>query len=198
MTNSPTMSRTQLELQALPLGQGDSIAPESACEPIAPRRARIDGPHPTVAEPPLVVDESPDGEAALEIEQPSPEVIAAIVGQSPEIRLEQVELQAAQLGDHLRDRLREVDRREAQVNARAAQLEADLRANRIWLREREHEFQEREAQLRRQVEDLQAARRNSAGGECGDMQAVSEQLTERQHQLQLRENELRARRFEFD
>ena len=182
------MSTTQLELTNTAETQ----------EPIAPRRARIDPPHPVVAEPPLVVDESPDGDAGLEGEQPSAELIAAIAGQVPEARREQLELQAAQLGDHLRERLREVDRREAHVNARAAQLEADLRANRIWLREREHEFQEREAQLTRQIEDLQARSAQSESGESAGADVTREQLDERQHELQLRENELRERRFEFD
>jgi hypothetical protein len=177
--------------------QLEAATPELTAVPITPRRARIDGPHPVVAEPPLVVDDSPADGPLLVVEQPAPELIAAIVGQSPEIRQEQLELQAAQLGDHLRQRLREVDRREAHLNARAAQLEADQRASRIWLREREHEFQEREAALRRQIEDLQAAR-PAEGSDSVGSEATSEQLAERQHAIGLRENELRERRFEFD
>jgi chromosome segregation ATPase len=174
-------------------------------ERITPRRARIDGPHPVFAEPPLVVDDSPVEEVALDqlpidqlpIEEPSAELIAAVAGLTVEAREEQLKLQAAQLGDHLRERLRAVDRREAQLNARMAQLEADLRASRVWLREREHEFEERETHLRQQIADLQG-RGESAEDEVRDLDAVRTELTEREHQLTLKENELRERRFETE
>jgi hypothetical protein len=172
-------------------------------ERIAPRRARIDAPHPVFAGPPLVVDDSPlaDDLAAeqIPVEEPSADLMAAVAGLSPEARREQLDLQAAQLGDHLRERLRGVDRREAQLNARMAQLEADLRASRVWLREREHEFEERETQLKQQVEDL-LGRKTADGGDTKeqDLDAARQELTEREHQVTLKENELRERRFETE
>jgi hypothetical protein len=167
-------------------------------ERISPRRARIDAPHPTYGEPPLVVDDSPLAED-LPAEEPSAELIAAVAGLSPEARREQLDLQAAQLGDHLRERLRGVDRREAQLNARAAQLEADVRASRVWLREREHEFQERETQLQQQVDDLLGQGSAAAGeSEQHDLGATRQQLAEREHQTTLKENELRERRLETE
>ncbi|MDX1946067.1 MAG: hypothetical protein SFU86_11775 [Pirellulaceae bacterium] len=170
---------------------------------IAPRR-RIDAPH-TVAAEPAPGGEPPDpvafGQAMLEVvEEPSPEVLAAALGHDPEIRREQLQLQAAQLAGHLRERLRDVDRREAQLNARVAQLESDLRASRLWLAEREHEFQERETTLRRQIEDLQAKATGhdlSADPE-DDHDSRQQSLAERERQCQLKENDLRERKFEFD
>ena len=50
-------------------------------------------------------------------------MVAAVMGENLEIRREQLQLQVAQLATHLRQRLREVDRREAALNARLAQLE---------------------------------------------------------------------------
>lgn len=182
------MTTTQLPSPAATIAED---SPES----IAPRRARIDGPH--TGEPQI---EANSQEPLLEVEEPCPELIAAIMGQSPEARREQIELQAAQLADHLRERLRAVDRREAQVNARAAQLEADLRASRISLREREHEFQEREAQLHQQISDLQDRGSPTSGDEAGSPHddATHQELAQREQQLQFKENELRERRFEYD
>jgi hypothetical protein len=48
----------------------------------------------------------------------------------------QMELQAAQLAEHLRVRQKELDAREAELNSRAAQLERDARTARLWLSER--------------------------------------------------------------
>src|SRR5205814_2206614 len=80
-------------------------------------------------------------QAMLEVEEPTAEMIAAVTGENLEVRCEQLQLQVAQLAGHLRERLREVDRREATLNARVAQLESDLRSARLWLRERELTFQ---------------------------------------------------------
>jgi hypothetical protein len=180
---------------------------------LAPRRTRIDAPHgPTDADPAPPLDAaSPESwplDAAvadpvlLEIEEePTDAMIAAVSGDSPEIRREQLQLQVAQLAGHLRERLREVDRREATLNARASQLEADLRASRMWIREREVEFQERENELRRQIEELQeraAPRTEGETSELYDAETRLAELNEREQQLSLRENEMRERRFEVE
>jgi len=133
------------------------------------------------------------------VEEPSTDLIAAVTGQSEIARREQLELQADQLSEHLRERLREVDRREAQLNARVAQLESDLRTSRVWLREQEHEFAEREAELRRQLDDAHV--RGEAGAavaETVDLDQAHAELAERERQLQLKENDLRERRFEIE
>jgi hypothetical protein len=137
----------------------------------------------------------------LEVEEPTEEMIAAVLGQNLEGRREQLQLEVAQLAEHLRERLREVDRREAGLNARLAQLESDLRASRMWLREREMEFQERESELQRQIETLQqqaTARGPENETVVVDPQASPADLNEREQQLRFREDELRERRFDLD
>jgi hypothetical protein len=53
---------------------------------------------------------------------------------------EQVRLQADQLAAHLRTRQKELDHREAEVNARAARVESEERAVRLWYTQREAEL----------------------------------------------------------
>ena len=187
-----------------------------AAELLAPRRTRIDAAH--AAEEHCAAASS-DGAAMLEVEEPSQALIEAVTGQSVESRREQLQLQVSQLAGHLRERLREVDRREAHVNARASQLEADLRASRLWLQERDHEFQEREIELKRQIEELQerlggrvaesAGAVGNASGAVGnalrgvpdsadDFAIAQHELAERDHDLRLKENDLRERRFELE
>jgi hypothetical protein len=142
------------------------------------------------------------GESLLEVEEPSPEMLAAVAGQSLASRREQLELQTAQLAAHLRERLRDVDRREAALHASVAQLECDLRASRLWLREREMEFQSRENELLRQIEELREQAQSPPPQEAQDggrnLDAARAELDEREQQLRLREDELRERRFELD
>jgi hypothetical protein len=58
----------------------------------------------------------------------------------------QVETQAAQLAEHLRGRQKELDHREAELNAWAAKLERDARAARLW-------FEEQQAALEQAAEE---------------------------------------------
>jgi hypothetical protein len=178
-----------------------------------PRRTRVDAPHP-VSQQNAVSDAGSEeqlGQALLEVaEEPSPSLVAAALGETLDSRREQLQLQVSQLAGHLRQRLREVDRREAAVNARASQLEADLRANRLWLRERENEFKQREQELKRQIEELEehaSARLPStlSGEDSGvrgkvgnDVDARHHDFAEREHQIQLKETDLRERRFDHD
>ena len=156
---------------------------------ISPRRMRIDPSHDsaevTVNE--TLEDLEPIGEtpavpigeaeivqpAMLEIEEPTEAMISAVAGENPEIRQEQLQLEAAQLADHLRERLREIDRREAMVHARVAQLESDLRTSRIWLAERHAEFESREAELLYQIADLQE-QATQRGQEIGTAELAAE------------------------
>ena len=182
--------------------------PDETAQPaarITPRRARVDAAHPVVApspsEPPPAAAVDSLAEPPLPIEEPSPDLLAAIAGLSPAARREQLELEAAQLGEHLRERLREVDRREAQLNARAAQLESDVRAGRLWVRQREEEFDEREAQLRQQIEDLKAQDSADMPGRISegfDLGEARQELAVRQNQVQLKENDLRERLMAAD
>ena len=119
------------------------------------RKTRVDAPH--VAHGDAAAEqEEPLGQALLEVAaEPTPSLLAAVAGETLESRREQLQLQVSQLAGHLRERLREVDRRESAINARVSQLEADLRTSRLWLRERENEFQQREQELRQQIDELE-------------------------------------------
>src|SRR5262249_52789953 len=128
---------------------------------VSPRRTRIDTPHsapnsfPDLSADAAIPQAPTESEPILlELEEPTAEMIAAVAGESLDSRREQLQLQVAQLAGHLRERLRDVDRRESTLNARASQLESDLRASRMWLRERELACQERENELRRKIEEL--------------------------------------------
>jgi hypothetical protein len=99
---------------------------------------------------------------------------------------EQLELQARQLADHLRGRLRDLDQRESVLNSRAAALETEQRTNRLWLNERSAELAEREASLKQREYELELRERDIATEEA----ATGE---ERQRQLQ----ELRIRAEEM-
>jgi hypothetical protein len=188
------------------------------------RRTRVDAPHgasgntePSADKQAMDENDGPLAQALLEVaDEPTPSLIAAVTGDTLDSRREQLQLQVSQLAGHLRERLREVDRREAGVNARASQLEADLRASRLWLRERENDFQQREQELKRRIEELEerferAKSRDGHGGTVGnalhgvpasaddeDFDARQLELAEREHHAQLKETSLRERRFEHD
>ena len=187
--------------------------------PVTPRRARIDPPHETRGDRALsagiaasvdVAAASPtdertgfSGDVLLEIvEEPAEAMVAAVVGDTFDARREQLQLQTEQLAGHLRERLRDVDRRESRLNARVAQLEGELRASRMWFREREKEFQDRESELHQQIEELQerAAPPLIATVDTDLMaeEARRADLDDREQQLALRENEVRERRFETE
>lgn len=178
---------------------------------------RIDSPHDTSAAADFkrpdaesgedaVIGEAGDGggllpvpvESLLEVEEPTAEMMAAVSGESLEVRREQLQLHVAQLAGHLRERLREVDRREASVHARASQLESDIRASRLWLQERELAFQERERELLAQIEELEeraSSRPLEAVTEAMFQEPSLADLEEREQQIRLQEDEVRERRF---
>lgn len=186
-------------------------ASDEVAELSTPRRTRIDSPHEAgpraeqvaaAADPIVAIDPVAAGREMLEvIEEPADELVAAVIGDNAEVRREQLQLQVAQLAGHLRERLREVDRREAQLHARAAQVEAESRASRLWLTEREAEAHEREAELRQRIEELEERRTPHASDSDSpstDHEDAQRNLADREQQVTLRENELRERRHESD
>jgi hypothetical protein len=68
---------------------------------------------------------------------------------------DQLRLQADQLASHLHLRLREVDRREASLNAQLADQENGVRSARLWFRERQQENMERAAELDRREREIE-------------------------------------------
>jgi hypothetical protein len=180
---------------------------------IVPVRRRVDGGHALApsgeTDPedgvPLGIAEDADPEIVVpllelqDIDQPSPELLAAAAGETLEAQREHLQLQVGQLAAHLRERLREIDRREGQINAEVAQLESDLRAGGLWLREREAQFQQRESELVERIAELEcrlseAAEQQRAGEELESQRAV---LNESEQRLALREQELDEREQEL-
>src|SRR5262245_41185451 len=163
--------RVRMEMTLSPSADTTSTAAaqaEERPELITPRRTRIDEGHPLrQVEPEAALDRE-----LLEVaEEPADELVAAALGENLEMRREQLQLQVSQLAGHLRQRLRDVDRREAQLHAREANLEGESRAARLWIKEREAEFRNRETELRRRIEELeerltpQAAEASESGGD---------------------------------
>ncbi len=117
------------------------------------RRTRIDTPH-------------DNGPVALIEDAPAPRasVLRAVAGQSAVGVPEQLERHARELGNQLQDQQRMLDRRQAEFNARLAQMENELRTARLIQREKEQELAERETEfqtrwhvLREQATDVATA-----------------------------------------
>jgi hypothetical protein len=88
---------------------------------------------------------------------------------------QQLQRQAKQLGQYLRDRQKELDHREAQLNAEIAHLESDLRNARMCLSEREAEHEQRCQELEvREKEILERLERLAAADAALKRQAESE------------------------
>ncbi len=144
---------------------------------------RIDAPHAaansasleeTIAAGAASVESSIDLEASAREESSAPPP-------DPEMISRQVQVQAAQLSEHLRGRQQELDHREAELNAWAAQLERDTRAARLWLEERNAELEELAEPAETMVLD-EAIRRKA------------EALAEQEQRLAEAESEFEARR----
>lgn len=107
----------------------------------APANVRIDAAHQLGRAP------------AVEVEAASVELSAAVIARLPadELRtleaLPRIRLQGRQLAQLLQERQSDLDRREAQQQAMAADLENQLRAARLWLGARQQELADREARL---------------------------------------------------
>jgi hypothetical protein len=103
-------------------------------------------------------------------------------------------LQTSQLAGRLREKRRELDRREGQLNARHAQIESEARTSRLWLRERQQEFLQREAQLERRTRELEAEATRLAAAQISaerDATEADRQLAERERQAALARSEMR-------
>ena len=85
---------------------------------------------------------------------PSAEELAAAAGVDADLAPDRLRAQARQLAGHLRAKQRDLDRREAEMNALVAKIENEQRASRLWLREKEYEYSEREAALQKTLAEL--------------------------------------------
>ncbi len=150
---------------------------------------RIDPPHPM----PNVL--SAGGvEASISPALPDPQVVLAAAGQSQETADEQLRMHASQLVSHLRDRQRDVDRRESLLHAQLAQQENELRSHRLWMREREADVSDRERDLRRQINELE---QRIAGLSTVELSA-DQCIQDREQKIAERETDLAKRQFQLD
>jgi chromosome segregation ATPase len=95
-----------------------------------------------------------DGRAAPNVAtEPSPPADAPI--NSAAAFVEHVQTQAAQLAEHLQRQRDNLDRREAELNAREAAVENQVRGARLWLEQREIELETRSAEIREQQQAIQ-------------------------------------------
>lgn len=99
----------------------------------------------------------------------------------------QVRNQARQLATHLRNKQRELDRRESQLHAQTAKLDDDLRASRLWVRERVQYF----AELEQKLFEQRAAIEQQAAAIAAAEVAADSDFQRRDRELQRRERELR-------
>jgi hypothetical protein len=133
-----------------------------------PRRGqatRVDAAHPVVAE------SGESGDNIVPIRPPAAEPIAAAVGQPAEAAvattIKQVRTQAAQLATHLQRQQAAVDHREAELNARLASMESEIRAARLWLNQRHDELAERGTLLDQRERELNEREAALAGANDG-------------------------------
>ena len=163
---------------------------------------RIDVAHPPATEAeaiPIQPEENrvADGPASLgESKEP-----VGLPAPDSEAAARQVRTQAAQLAEHLRARQKELDHRESELNARAAQLDRDARVARLWLSERMAEFEDKsepvgpdlsaqEESLCHMAEALEARQRqideseNRLAAERGEVQRLHQQWNEDRKRLE--------------
>jgi hypothetical protein len=106
---------------------------------------RLDPPHELAATPARAAEREPQMAS----------VAVATAGSVAEASAsEQLQLQADQLAGYLHIRLREVDRREATLNAHLAEQENGERSARLWFRERQQELDDRTAEFERREQEL--------------------------------------------
>ena len=159
-----------------------SDKPQPNTRPAIDQIHRVDGPHLT-------------GPTVEETAEVSAATLKAAAGLDEERNQEQFRAQAAQVARHLRQRRTEIDRREAELNARISQLESEVRVSRLWMHERNHEFEQRENELQNEVSELRSRLQTVAAVEVADEQQRSraaEDLTDRRRQLELDQQRLAA------
>lgn len=170
---------------------------------------RIDVAHPVVDQAealPVEAEERGEGPGVKGEGADQAEAIAVAADEKPvadpaEAVARQVRTQAAQLAEHLRARQKELDHREAALNARAAQLDRDARVARLWLNERMAELEDKtepecpdvsaqEESLRRIAESLEVRQgqieesETRLAAERGEVQRLHQQWTEDRQRLE--------------
>ena len=152
-------------------------------------RARLDAPHP-VGE--LLSKSGAEPAAASEIAERYP-VESPPVADEP--ASEQLQRQALQLAGHLRDRQRELDVREAELNSRLAQWETEARAVRLSFAEREAELVDGTETLAEERRDFLSQSQSLVAREA-EIASRLTQVAERENKASDREKSLAERESE--
>ncbi len=135
--------------------------------------------------------ESEAGQAMMSATAPQLSVVATI---------QQVRAQAAQLAAHLQRQQATVDHREAELNARLAGMETEIRGARLWLNERHAELAQQKTDLDRRAREIaqnEAALNRGAKGDRGRSRPAEHWATDEAQHLQ-RNAELDRREAELD
>jgi fused signal recognition particle receptor len=140
----------------------------------------------------------PHEEGSASVES-SPQQLPTAEKVADEPAAQQIRFQADQLAAHLRDRQKELDRREAELNSRIARWESETRAARLWMSQRETEAKEsgtpaelqqlREQLLSRQQafdEEITATRERMAA----EHQQAMADIEQKRHDIQSRADSL--------
>jgi hypothetical protein len=144
--------------------------------------SRIDPPHVTGASAPHTAE---DGPATNE----------TVGEESSADALELVRAQVQQLAGHLRCQQHDLDRREALLNVRLAQIDNFDRSERLWYNERREELSEREQELHNGQAELQERRAQLTAAEAfqdGSRREQELRFGQLDQQLQNRQSQLDA------
>jgi hypothetical protein len=166
-------------------------APATAAGGDAPRAqaiTRVDSAHQRTGIKLLeLADPEEDSRAADEL------VAAAAAGEHEALAAGQISQQGRELAAWLRQRQRELDRREAQLAALAARLDGERRAARLWLAEQQEALAEREREL---AESATAAEQQATAIALGQnsVEAAGESLRRREEALIAAEKRFEERR----
>lgn len=147
---------------------------------------RVDAPHLLAKDEPSAPDAPPPDGSRESAEKKTAEGETVRVAR-------QLRIQADQLALHLRSRQRELDRREAELNARAAQFDHEGRVARLTLGQQQEDFEQRSAALQTQERDVEQRLARLAGVEATlDRKRAEweEQHTRREEQLAARADRL--------
>ncbi len=129
---------------------------------------------------------------ANEAAPPAAKVLLAVAGKT-HVGDDQLQQQAGELAQHLRDRQRRLATREATLNARSADYDDQQRSARLWLRERQTELDNRQAEYQRQLRELESL----AAGYQTTAQAA-QRVAQKQDQLEDTERALVDQRKQLE
>lgn len=146
------------------------------------------------AAPETQADLSDASWAAFDPAEVAQAVASQAVASQAELEAALLQIQAEQLAQHLALRQADLDRREAQLNARCADFDQELRSARLWLEEKRQELaqQEDEFRARQRQAAAEAAQRPATPEGGGERQRAAEELAEREKRLFEAETSLAA------